>query len=49
MKDEDREVRRFVRAKNMDERGHGKYNIINGMDRRGIDEVIPETLSDRYA
>ena len=32
----------------MDERGHGKYNIINGFERKGIDEVIPESLSDRY-
>lgn len=41
IRDEDREIRRFVRAKNVDERGHGKYNIINGSPRKGIDEVVP--------
>lgn len=35
--------------KNIDERGHGKYNLINGQPRKGIDEVVPETLQNRYS
>ena len=41
VRDEDRQIRRYVRAKNMDERGHGRFNVINGMPRKGIDEVVP--------
>ena len=39
--DEETEIRRLIRAKNMDVRGHGRFNILNGQSRKGIDEVIP--------
>ena len=43
--DEDREIRRFVRARNMDDRGNSKYDLISGRARVGIEAVVPEELT----
>ena len=40
--DEDREIRRYVRARNMDDRGNSKYDLISGRARVGIEAVVPE-------
>ena len=39
--DEDREIRRYVRARNMDDRGNSKYDLISGRPRVGIEAIIP--------
>jgi hypothetical protein len=35
-KDEDSDIRRYVRAHNMDLRGNSKFNPLTGEERRGI-------------
>ena len=46
--DEDRDIRRYVRARNMDDKGNSKYDLITGKQRVGIEQVIPENLGERY-
>jgi hypothetical protein len=48
MMDEDAQVRRFVRARNMEDRGNSKYNPINGENREGIQKIVPPQLTERY-
>lgn len=37
-----------MRAHNMDLRGNSKYNVLNGENRLGIEQVIPPELNGRY-
>lgn len=46
--DEAAKIRGYVRAHNMDLRGNSKYNVLNGQDRPGIEQVIPPELNGRY-
>jgi len=46
--DDDNKVRGYVRAHNMDRYGNSKYNPLNGLDRIGIEHVVPAELSDRF-
>lgn len=32
----------------MDSKGNCNYNVLNGRDRLGVDNVVPENLRDRY-
>lgn len=32
----------------MDDRGNGKYDLISGKPRAGIEQIIPEALGERY-
>lgn len=47
--DEEREIRRYVRARNMDDRGNSKYDLITGKNRAGIEQVVPDYLGERYS
>lgn len=46
--DEDREIRRYVRARNMDDRGNSKYDLISGRPRVGIEYLVPQELNERF-
>ena len=46
--DEAAKIRGYVRAHNMDLRGNSKYNVLNGENRLGIEQVIPPELNGRY-
>jgi hypothetical protein len=48
LRDEDFQIRGFVRAYNMDHKGNGPYNPLNGQQRAGITKIVPTDLSDRY-
>ena len=47
--DEDRDIRRYVRARNMDDRGNSKYDLISGRPRVGIESIVPQQLNERYS
>jgi hypothetical protein len=32
----------------MDDRGNSKYDLISGKPRYGIEQIIPENLTERY-
>lgn len=32
----------------MDHNGNSAYNPLNGAERKGVDKIIPNELSDRY-
>jgi hypothetical protein len=46
--DEQHKIRGFVRAHNMDSHGNSKYNPLNGEDRLGIEQIVPNELNSRY-
>lgn len=48
MRDEDSKIRSYVRAHNMDSKGNCKFNLLNGEDRVGIEQVVPQDLRERY-
>jgi len=48
LRDEDHKIRGFVRAQNMDQHGNSSYNPLNGMERVGVNKIIPTELTDRY-
>ena len=45
--DEDKEVRRFVRAQNIMNKNNASYNILTGEDKPTIKKFVPAPLKDR--
>lgn len=41
LKDEDHKIRGFVRAYNMGHHGNSAYNPLNGLQRNGVNKIIP--------
>ena len=48
LRDEDAKIRGYVRAHNMDFRGNSKFNPLTGVQRDGIEQVIPQDLNSRF-
>lgn len=45
--DEQKEVRRFVRAQNLMSKNNASYNILTGEDKPAIKKYVPEQLKPR--
>ncbi|CAD8051486.1 unnamed protein product [Paramecium sonneborni] len=46
--DEQHQVRKFVRAKNLDFRANSGYNVLSGQERQGVDQIVPDELRSDY-
>ena len=46
--DEEQKVKRLVRAYNMDHQGNSRFNPLNGIQRGGVDSLVPENLTNKY-
>ncbi len=45
--DEEKNVRRYVRANNMMEKNNCNYNLITGEVKEGVKQFVPEGLKER--
>ncbi|CAD8134887.1 unnamed protein product [Paramecium pentaurelia] len=46
--DEQHQVRKFVRAKNLDTRANCGFNVLSGQERQGVDYIVPDELRHDY-